>query len=480
MTIVEEIGRRNNWWNDKKKGAAICKALGIEPFIVQSTRQAGRPPSAEVLNFAFMAVLGAIWRDCDDVEMSGKDARKVLLGILEHIREVVWPSVSINVEAGEPRRHVHDATPESVLPATQSSPSYDLAAEWSALYESGILELHEPFSSSPPHAPSHGTWRSPLGQFAMNQKSQSCSINDSTEYALQDLLQVAACSSQAIEEDTGTASMAGGPGEESSSNSMTASLRKRTLAVSEQDAMYSHHQIGAVSKTTKRRHTDTLKAQAALQSLLLAEQGKIQTIPEPDRTDLFRYLECPRIVQIHDPPYVFQFVYLMIGSWQTLSDFAELVRCARASRLAHLAPPPSAKSLKTIYDTICQLENEAVMCTLLKRYHTLQLFYASQRMLLSNNEIRIETPESYHTSSTARLGNPENLKKARVINELTRSVVANVEDESATYKGARSRIKRSLQLGERLHGFTSRFGIGILALLPSGASFSDFSVTDQV
>ena len=132
-----------------------------------------------------------------------------------------------------------------------------------------------------------------------------------------------------------------------------------------------------------------------------------------------------------------------------------------------------------VFDMMCRLDYERTTCILLKRYYAVQLFEEGQRFSQSDESMHLETMETFGVGN-AQKGNPQVLRDAAEIKYLVSKITPGVEDTSKVYSTVYLKVKRFRQLGKRLQVFTKPFGIGVLALLPSGPSFPCFSLTDQM
>lgn len=173
-----------------------------------------------------------------------------------------------------------------------------------------------------------------------------------------------------------------------------------------------------------------------------------------------------------------QFLYLAIGSWQTISDYRDLLRRARCTSNVLRHPNVLAWSAADTYNEICRLDQEEALTVLLRRYHTIKLCAENQPYDDDYGRIIVQTPDTVGLVETAIAGNPIYVRDARLTDQLVLKILPDTQPGSAEFIKARRRVKRLRKLARYLSGLVQTYGFGILALLPSGPSFGELSLTD--
>jgi hypothetical protein len=211
----------------------------------------------------------------------------------------------------------------------------------------------------------------------------------------------------------------------------------------------------------KREQTSEDRATRTYNHLLQSEWQKLSNMSEVERMQLGRYLT--------------------IGSSQTLIDFSDQLRVARDTKNNPGEPTWFPSSISETFDMICRLDSEEATCLLLKRYHAIKLLEEEKEHYSIHNEgILIETPETMSTGGPTQMGNPAVIREAALIDRQTSKIRPDAQLGSKEFLAICRKVKRIRQLAKRLQRLTDLYGMGILALLPSGPSFSGFSLTDTM
>ena len=217
-------------------------------------------------------------------------------------------------------------------------------------------------------------------------------------------------------------------------------------------------------------------------ALLQLERGKL-TFDSEASLNLGRFLEHPQISELEESSTQFapfRFLYLAIGSWQTLQDFTEQLRIARGKPNVWIKPAKSSMSASETFNIICLLDSEEAVCILLRRYHAIKLLEEEQRYVAQNNGFVMVTPDTVAAGGRTQMGNPTVVQEAELIDRLAYKIKPNVQPTSEEFLSVRDKVKRLRRLARRLQNLTKLYGVGILALLPSGPSFSGYSLTDSM
>lgn len=484
-----DINRREYWWKDKRKVATACKILGIEPHIVRSARQAGQELSVEVLNFALNAVIGAVWRDCQDRNRTINDSCNTFSRILGEIDSVLNSWTADSGDESESLIAKHSAPVLLIRIVTHETPRDNLGSDLDMTEASANVETYEDFSMFPAlliseeHDGLVADQSSPerclleqqpfpeydaMGSFIQDHDQESIvgSLLAGTQYVgAQTALSMER--EAAIEPTTLRAA--------DSSIYITATLKRALPSLESGESVRVQH-TGSLLRKSKRAQTERDKVHAALEPLLDAERQKIGAYPQPEHSELLRYLEYPN-TQLKDSYYLFRFLYLAIGSWDTLADFSSQLQNAKEARRSPGLSPPFPSTVSMAFDMMCRLDNEKTICILLKWYYAIKFLDGLQSSQPCES-MQVETPETLGFGNTRQRGNPQLRQEAAEIEFLTSKVAPDFQNTSKKYSSVYGKVKRFRQLGKRLQILTKPFGIGILALLPSGPSFPGFSLTD--
>ena len=231
----------------------------------------------------------------------------------------------------------------------------------------------------------------------------------------------------------------------------------------------------------KREQTSEDRATRTYNHLLQSEWQKLSNMSEVERMQLGRFLEHPEVDQLDDSSPPFRFLYLTIGSSQTLIDFSDQLRAARETQDNPGGPSQFPSNISETFNIICHLESEEANCLLLKRYHAIKLLEEEEEHQgVNDGGILIETAETMSTEGPVQMGNPTVIREAALIDKQTSKIRPDAQPGSKEFSVIRRRVKRIRQLAKRLRRLTTLYGMGILALLPSGPSFSGFSLTDTM
>jgi hypothetical protein len=132
------------------------------------------------------------------------------------------------------------------------------------------------------------------------------------------------------------------------------------------------------------------------------------------------------------------------------------------------------------YDEVCRLEKEEALSVLRRRYHTMKLCGIEQRSSRDYSQMVVETPYTVGAAGRANAGNPKFALDAKLTNELLRNIMPHMQNGSSEFEKARRKLKQLRKLARYLHVLVDSCDFGILALLPSGPSFGELSLTDTM
>ncbi|KAH7563667.1 hypothetical protein BM1_00714 [Bipolaris maydis] len=490
---LTDINRREYWWKDKKKVATACKILGIEPHIVRSARQVGQELSVEVLNIALNAVIGAVWRDCEDQNRSINESRNIVSRILGQIDTFLNPSTAASRDQNISLIAENNAPIFSTGLATHETPEENVVSDLDIREYSTNPETYEDFSMFSPLLVSEEhddlvTQQSSPRQFSLDRQpfpehetansfSRNHDHGNTTASLSARTHGVRVQPVFSFEQERVLDSIT--PREADGSASITATL-KRALPGGESEGPVGAQDTGPLERKNKRAQTERGRVDAALESLLDAEREKIGPCSQTQRAKLLGYLEYPQAAPLKDPFHILKFLYLAIGSWDTLADFASQLQSVREARRSLNLPSAFRSAASMAFNMICQLENERTTCILLKRYYAIKFLEDGQQSSQPRESMQVETAVTFGFGNTRQRGNPQMRQEAAEIKFLTSKVAPDVEDSSDEYSAVYDKVKRFRQLGKRLQMLTKRFGIGVLVLLPSGPSFPGVSLTDRM
>jgi hypothetical protein len=119
------------------------------------------------------------------------------------------------------------------------------------------------------------------------------------------------------------------------------------------------------------------------------------------------------------------------------------------------------------YRLIESMDQNIAYLHLLKRYHILQLFEecggANTR---SSVGIVLTTPHDFENSQK-RLGNPEKNANADLTRNMLKAIFPDLQPDTIEYRTRYKTMTRLRKLGRRLHFLSSKFGKGIIGLMPN-------------
>ncbi|XP_014552301.1 hypothetical protein COCVIDRAFT_19575 [Bipolaris victoriae FI3] len=490
---LTEINRRKYWWKDKMKVAKACRALDIERNIVRSVRQTGQELSIEVLNFALNAVIGAVWLDCQDQNRSISESCNTISRILNQIDTFLNSSTAASGNQNALSIAENSAPVLSTGLATHETPEGTLVSDLDIRERSANSETYEGFSVFSPLSVSEEyedlvTEQSSPQRFFLKQQpylehggadsfSQNHDHGNTTSLLSAGTQSVRVQPVLSVEQERVIESIT--PGEADSSASITATL-KRALPGREPKELVVAQDTESLERKNKRAQTERGRVDAALESLLDVERQKIGLRSEPERAKLLGYLEYPKTARLKDPLHTLKFLYLAIGSWYTLADFASQLQSIGETRRPLALPSAFCSTASMAFRIMCRLDNERSTCILLKRYYAIKFLEAGQQSSQPRESMQMEIAVTFGSENTRQRGNPQMRQEAAEIKFLTSRIAPDVEDTSDEYSAVYDKVKRFRQLGKRLQILEKRFGVGVLVLLPSGPSFPGVSLTDRM
>ncbi|KAF2847214.1 hypothetical protein T440DRAFT_540127 [Plenodomus tracheiphilus IPT5] len=479
MTL-HDFNKRDYWSKTKKGRAKACRALGFEPFIIRSVRQQHQPASETVLDNAFSAIIGAIWLDCEARGKSTADTRCTVWKVLREMDAILESSSSSSGE-NDVLLSMNNDSNAMIAPSFEQSNTTDLiSAEQlgdidncthdrfaQALIDSPFGELPYEYLIVEPQGASI--------QASVEADStlprEDCLFSNIDEHVITSSAQdISACAELGTEFDgilsTSHYDYYGGP----------------IFCSSEPLQNIESNATTPVTCAKRKRTEDSVeRANSTYLRVLDLEQQKLDGFSQYEKERLARYLDHPEITKLEkESSVLFRFFYLAIGSWQTIDDFKNQLRLARNVSSVHKRPRTSIWSAAQTYNEICRLEKEEALSVLLRRYHTINLCVNEKERHQYCSNMIVET---LHTVGVARRSNPGNpvlALDAIAIDQLLYKSMPDAQPETNDFKKARRRVKRLRKLARHLHILVQDYGFGILALLPSGPSFEELSLTDNM
>lgn len=155
-----------------------------------------------------------------------------------------------------------------------------------------------------------------------------------------------------------------------------------------------------------------------------------------------------------------------IGGCESLAALKEILR---AYRNQDVKPPQAAQEISnaTRLKAIKTLGGNAAYMNLLRKCHIHRLFKDNLDPLRnSNDNFVVSTAGSIALRVKRVLGNPRNSAEAEITKSIIREIYPAVHLDSPDYRSKYREISDLRRHGRRLDIIVSRFGIGVLALLP--------------
>ncbi|KAH9882695.1 hypothetical protein J1614_000060 [Plenodomus biglobosus] len=461
-------------WSKTKAGRAnACKKLGIDSCIVQSIRQQQEPPSTNVLANAMSAVIAAVWLDHEQQGESTATARMNVCEILRHI--------------------------DSIIRGTSQDPiAMIIERNASDLEENNDHEMCEGIPRLV--TPDHTISRDAVSMDELILQHSGLSQQDTFEDCLADFLPPYDIPSNPYSLSLNELQDSLNPplleGEAEFGYSV---LPQQDATIQQSESMFWYENEGSFnafqacssgagpSQTTtshrrKRTHKDELRDNSLpYYSLLRMERQKLFGLSNSDRTSLEVYLEHPCIGEISQVPAQLndlRSLYLGIGSHGTLVDFKELLLVARKEHSSSLHDCGRNMNLTERFNEICSLDDKEALCVLTRRYLIIEFCETHIRNFRQENWITVETVNTFDEARKPQLGNPNMLREAATTAQLASQLQPGVKPGDNKFKRLCDKIKRFRKLARNLQMLTSVFGVGILALIPSGSSYQDLCLTD--
>lgn len=481
---------RQHWSKTKKGRANACRRLGIEPCIVQSVRQKHERPSTTILANALSAIVGAVWLDLEKQDERSATARTKVFNILRHIDSIIADTahptlntanggIALDPEGNKGRQLYEEVSHFGTSDVTISRDAIDMhtimphhLGENQQGVSSGMLTDVFPLNETTSD-PNSLLLNDMNGVFS----APKCDVSLITKQLLEAQMHVQDNMNLFLVEGEMDFDIAALPQLDEAFQQFDERLWIESEGVG-------HAEPTALRKR-KQAHSGngTYDDNPAYCNLLRIERQKsaARSMPERDMTE--RYLVCIHIDDISQSlTQVKQLrsLYLGIGSCGTLLDFEELLRVARQKKIVYSHPSKPDLSIMERYNEICRLESEEALCVLARRYHVIKFCDTEQEVFRQNNCIIMETSSTFGAAHKAQRGNPNVLREAAMTAALATQIRPGLKEESKECKKFCDKVKRLRKLARNLQMLTNVYGFGILALLPSGPSYQDLSITDTV
>ena len=163
---------------------------------------------------------------------------------------------------------------------------------------------------------------------------------------------------------------------------------------------------------------------------------------------------------------VLRVLSLTIGSCESLVVLKEILRAYRDPSSGSLETTRDVSNAKRL-ETIRSLSGNAAFFNLLKKCHIHRLFTDNKDSLCDpTDNFIISTAMSVTTRPQGETGNPRNSAEAKITKSIMREVYPEVHSNSADYRLKYREVTELRRTGRRLDMLVSRFGLGILGLLP--------------
>ncbi|KAH9864712.1 hypothetical protein J1614_010648 [Plenodomus biglobosus] len=435
---TDDLHVRNHWWKTKKGRAAACRSSGFERFIVRSARQHHQSLSDVVLDNALSAIIGGRRGRTTAV------TRRTLWEVLCSIDDALTNSslmasedsalLQMNYEKDELSG---DSLAESGTPTARFGAELDDIGKFAQGWSEWVFDdtwhdfvLEQPGFSN----------KSPLDFPIETENDHSSRVDLVVDFG--GYILTLACAKSGIEcEEVPCKSH--DALDETSAFSSSEELRNTNVSATPS------------SPYLKRRRSQGSRGNdhPIYSSMLFSEQQKLDYVAPHRKDDLARFLEIPQVYKSEkNSTMLLRFLQSGTAQWTAAETYRE----------------------------ICRLEGVETLNILMRRYYTINLYEHEREEHRRCNQIIVETPHTIGLPGRSNAGNPILTLDASLTDQLVRKIMPNTEPGSKEFKKARRKVKRLRRLARYLRVLIDSYGIGILALLPSGPSFGDISLTDNV
>ena len=253
----------------------------------------------------------------------------------------------------------------------------------------------------------------------------------------------------------------------------TRSSRKRSNVPSVPQSSRSHRNKSNATKSSSSRTIVSCKASflekgnALLEEYISQQRKKYENLGLPCPGDYFDSEETEnRLVSfgMEKYTYILQVFHFMIGGHEPIIGLKNILGVYRSHELSSLQIEREVSNAKRV-QVIKGLERKEEYINLLKRCHIHQLYV--------DNADPLDTPYDNFIVSTVtsaaqrkQKGNPRNAAESKVTKSMVVEVYPNIQPGSREYGQKYREISLLRKNGRRLALLVSKFGRGILGLLP--------------
>jgi len=164
---------------------------------------------------------------------------------------------------------------------------------------------------------------------------------------------------------------------------------------------------------------------------------------------------------------VLRLLYLLTGSAHSLIAVQQTLQAACRSIDPKPRQPRAGSSSADYFQIIEALTMTEAYCAMLKRCYTVKMFAKWLETLYpTDSTFEIETPQSLGKRAERSAGNPKNKSRSAATDAVMKELYPGLAVTKPQYEKKRRLIGELRRLATRLHMFTTKFGFGILALLP--------------
>jgi hypothetical protein len=161
---------------------------------------------------------------------------------------------------------------------------------------------------------------------------------------------------------------------------------------------------------------------------------------------------------------------------ESIATLQGMVRRVRNGTGNSFNYPAETISFAQRYSAIETLDRQVAYYSFLRRHHILRLFEESGGTLTGSiQRIVINSAQSYQQIAK-RSGNPRNKAEAEVTKKMMQEIFPSVVYGTTEYQSRYRKVTKLRKLGQRFHMITSRFGQGILGLIPHHSLTGEFDV----
>lgn len=512
LSRVELANSRKSWIRCKPERAKACRKLGIHQHIVRSVRQQHEEPSPTVLANTLSAIFGAMWIDMQEKNQSGSDIVEQISVVLRYIESVVASQPTLGHMTSEndgfPALEENGGIPEGLatdrwsLPVpsearhnTSSFLDLPTSFPWSTEVFQGPKEAqNEVLRAVEPTSFYFGDMSSTFDLALLEQAQGKTVVQDSNVTdTLADSTLGIEISNFSVEPSTIASNSASALSLTNQENTETSIAP--ALQIESDITLSAHKSSSRVTKSSRMTVTpakrkssqgpkEGIEDDILLKRLIPEEMAKICNLRNQRSGEhLMALLDHAQLISLsNDISWVIQLrlFYFAIGSCQSLLNFKEILENVRKRSGLTSATFMHCHTSTESYQMIRQLGKTEALCVLLKRCHTVKLFETESACITQSTvTMDVETPSNFGARRGSEAGNPANKRKATITDAMMRKIVPDLEKGTKEYEKHRRDISTLRRLAKPLLLLTSKFGFGILALLPSGPD-SELKVSDHM